>query len=112
MKKKAREVFDKKMARILVLVFFDIIAIALASLFALWIRFDFGVIPAKYLHTVTQYLPIDTLIIIAVFAITGLYTSVWRYASIPELISVICFRRKKCFRCAWRSCTIFTFIIS
>ena len=89
MKKKAREVFDKKMARILVLVFFDIIAIALASLFALWIRFDFGVIPANYLHTVTQYLPIDTLIIIAVFAITGLYTSVWRYASIPELISVI-----------------------
>ena len=89
MKKKAKEVFDKKMARILVLVFFDIIAIALASLFALWIRFDFGVIPAKYLHTVTQYLPIDTLIIIAVFAITGLYTSVWRYASIPELISVI-----------------------
>ena len=89
MKKKAKEVFDKKMARILVLVFFDIIAIALASLFALWIRFDFGVVPAKYLHTVTQYLPIDTLIIIAVFAITGLYTSVWRYASIPELISVI-----------------------
>jgi len=89
MKKKAKEVFDKKMARILVLVFFDILAIALASLFALWIRFDFGAIPAKYLHTVTQYLPIDTLIIIAVFAITGLYTSVWRYASIPELISVI-----------------------
>lgn len=89
MRKKAKEVFDKKMARILVLVFFDILAIALASFFALWIRFDFGVIPAKYLHTVTQYLPIDTLIIIAVFAITGLYTSVWRYASIPELISVI-----------------------
>lgn len=89
MRKKAKEVFDKKMARILVLVFFDILAIALASFFALWIRFDFGAIPAKYLHTVTQYLPIDTLIIIAVFAITGLYTSVWRYASIPELISVI-----------------------
>ena len=89
MRKKAKEVFGKKMARILVLVFFDIIAVALASLFALWIRFDFQTIPANYLHTVTHFLPLDTVIIIAVFAITGLYTSVWRYASIPELISVI-----------------------
>ncbi len=77
------------MARILVLVFFDIVAVALASLFALWIRFDFQTIPANYLHTVTYFLPLDTVIIIAIFAITGLYTSVWRYASIPELISVI-----------------------
>ena len=89
MRKKAKEVFGKKMARILVLVFFDIIAVALASLFALWIRFDFQTIPTNYLHTVTHFLPLDTVIIIAVFAITGLYTSVWRYASIPELISVI-----------------------
>lgn len=89
MRKKAKEVFGKKMARILVLVFFDIIAVALASLFALWIRFDFQTIPANYLHTVTHFLPLDTVIIITVFAITGLYTSVWRYASIPELISVI-----------------------
>ena len=29
------------------------------------------------------------MIVIAIFAIAGLYTSVWRYASIPELISVI-----------------------
>lgn len=89
MKKKAQEVFNKKISRILILAFFDILSIVIASLLALWIRFDFQIIPAKYLHTVTYYLPLDCFIVVAIFAITGLYTSVWRYASIPELISVI-----------------------
>ncbi|MBQ9684231.1 polysaccharide biosynthesis protein [Candidatus Saccharibacteria bacterium] len=89
MKKKAQEVFNKKISRILILAFFDILAIALASLLTLWMRFDFGIIPSTYLHTITSYLVIDIIIVITVFAITGLYTSVWRYASIPELISVV-----------------------
>ena len=89
MKKKAQEVFNKKISRILILAFFDILSIVIASLFALWIRFDFRQIPTDFLHTATYYLPLDCLIVVAVFAVTGLYTSVWRYASIPELISVI-----------------------
>lgn len=89
MKKKAQEVFNKKISRILILAFFDILSIVIASLLALWIRFDFRQIPTAFLHTATYYLPLDCLIVVAVFAITGLYTSVWRYASIPELISVI-----------------------
>ena len=83
MKKKAQEVFNKKISRILILAFFDILAITLASLLTLWMRFDFGIIPSTYLHTITSYLVIDIIIVITVFAITGLYTSVWRYASIP-----------------------------
>ena len=89
MKKKAQEVFNKKISRILILAFFDILSIVIASLLALWIRFDFRQIPTAFLHTATYYLPLDCLIVVAVFAVTGLYTSVWRYASIPELISVI-----------------------
>ena len=89
MKKKAQGIFSKKVPRILGLVALDVISVVIASLLTLWIRFDFQQIPVEYLQTVTHYLPIDCLIVVAVFAITGLYTSIWRYASVPELITVI-----------------------
>ena len=89
MKQKAQEVFSKKVSRILLLTFFDVLSVILASLLTLWIRFDFCEIPVEFLHTVIYYLPIDCLVVVAVFSIIGLYTSIWRYASIPELISVI-----------------------
>ena len=89
MKKKAQEIFNKKISRIIFLVFFDIISVVLASVFALLIRFDFQQVPTEYLQTVTHYLPIDCIIVIAVFVVTGLYTSIWRYASIPELVTAV-----------------------
>ena len=90
MKNKAQVVFGKRIPRILVLAVFDVISVVLASLLALWIRFDFQQIPAEYLHTVTYYLPIDCVIVVAIFVVARLYTSIWRYASIPELITVVC----------------------
>ena len=89
MKNKAQEVFNKKISRIIVLIILDILSVALASLFALWIRFDFQPVPVEYIQTVTHYLPIDCFIVVMIFAVTGLYTSIWRFASIPELISVV-----------------------
>ena len=90
MKNKAQVVFGKRIPRILVLAVFDVISVVLASLLARWIRFDFQQIPAEYLHTVTYYLPIDCVIVVAIFVVARLYTSIWRYASIPELITVVC----------------------
>ena len=89
MKNKARDVLNKKVPRIIVLVAFDVISVILASLLALWARFDFQVIPPEYLQSITHYLPIDCAIVVVVFAITRLYTSIWRYASVPELLMVI-----------------------
>ncbi len=80
---------DKKVPRILALVIFDIVSVIIASLLALWMRFDFQQIPVEYIQSVTHFLPIDCLIVVAIFAIARLYTSIWRYASVPELISVI-----------------------
>lgn len=89
MKSKARSALNKKIPRIFVLVFFDIVSVVLASLLALWVRFDFQQIPEEYIRSVIHYLPVDCLIVIAINIIAGLYTSIWRYASIPELLSVI-----------------------
>ena len=89
MKKRARSVLNKMIPRIIFLIVLDTISVVIASLLTLWIRFDFQQIPVEYLQTVTHYLPIDCLIVIVLFAITGLYTSIWRYASVPELITIV-----------------------
>lgn len=89
MKEKAKTVFGKKTSRIIALAFFDVAAVVIASLLALWMRFDFQQIPEEFLRTVSDYLLIDCLIVVVVFALSGLYTSIWQYASIPELIAVV-----------------------
>lgn len=89
MKSKARSVLNKKISRIIVLVAFDVVSVMIASLLTLWIRFDFQQIPVEYVQTITHYLPIDCVIVVVIFMITGLYTSIWKYASIPELITIV-----------------------
>ncbi len=89
MKNKMRGITGRKISRIVVLVFLDILSFILSSYLTLWMRFDFHDIPANYLSTVTDYLPIDCAIMILIFVMAGLYTSIWRYASIPELISIV-----------------------
>ena len=89
MKSKTRNVFSKKIPRIFVLVAFDVVSVAVASLLTMWIRFDFQQIPVEYLQPITHFLPIDCSIVVVVFVFTGLYTSIWQYASIPELITIV-----------------------
>lgn len=89
MKIKVQRFFNKKVSRIIVLVVFDILSMGFASFLALWIRFDFQHVPVDFIQSITHYLAIDSLVIIAIFTMTGLYTSIWRYASIPELLTIV-----------------------
>ena len=89
MRNRLLRIIGGKFFKITLLVFFDVISVVLASLLALWVRFDFQQVPEEYWNSVVQWLPIDCLSVIAIFAATGLYTSIWRFASIPELISII-----------------------
>lgn len=72
------------------LLIYDIAAINLSYFFALWLRFDckFTEIPEKYLDPAMKIVPIYTIIMLAALASFRLYRSVWRYASIPELLRV------------------------
>lgn len=74
----------------LLLLFYDIITINLAYLVALWLRFDcrFSLIPEHYLETATKIIPIYTVVMLIALASMRLYRSVWRYASVPELVRV------------------------
>ena len=61
---------------------YDIIAVNLAYLMALWFRFDcrFSLIPEVYLKAWIQFAPFYTVLCLAVFTVLKLYRSLWRFA--------------------------------
>ncbi|WP_279122497.1 polysaccharide biosynthesis protein [Holdemania filiformis] len=74
----------------LYLVIYDIIAVNLAYLLALWFRFDcrFSLIPEVYLKAWIQFAPFYTVLCVAVFTVLKLYRSLWRFAGYSELLRV------------------------
>ena len=89
MTKRVKRIVRDRMPHILLFVLIDMFALLISSMFSVWLRFDFGYVPEPYLINSYQYFIIDFLIILIVFLIFKLYTSVWRYASVLELINII-----------------------
>ena len=89
MTKRVKRIVRDRMPHILLFVLIDMFALLISSMFSVWLRFDFGFVPDPYLVNAYQYFIIDFLIILIVFLIFKLYTSVWRYASVLELINII-----------------------
>ena len=77
------------MPHILLFVLIDMFALLISSMFSVWLRFDFGYVPEQYLINSYQYFIIDFLILLIIFLLFKLYTSVWRYASVLELLNII-----------------------
>ena len=67
---------------------FDVMAINISYFLALWIRFDgvFSEIPEKYLDPYVYFIPIYTVISLAIFFFARMYHSIWEYVSIRELM--------------------------
>jgi len=74
----------------LLLGIFDVVAVNVSYLLALWLRFDCeaSAIAPIYLQACVRFLPIYTLICVAVFFWQRLYKSIWRFASFHEFIRV------------------------
>ena len=87
--KKVRSVTKNKLPNILLFILLDVIVLFIASMVAIWLRFDYGQIPYEYFVNSYQYLYIDAIIMLALFAYLKLYVSVWSYASIIELVNII-----------------------
>lgn len=75
----------------LYLIIYDVITINLAYFLGLWIRFDlhFSMIPTEYFYSYSIFVPAYTIITLVVYYFTGLYNSLWRFASFSELNRVI-----------------------
>lgn len=85
---------DKQAFSILPKIFFvllDIVFINLSSFLALWLRFEMEVskIYPSFMESVLETMPINTVITVVIFVAVRLYTSLWRFASIKELMYVL-----------------------
>ena len=85
---KMKGLFYKKLPQIFLFCLADVIIFVFTSYLALMLRFDFGEVPATFLHDLNISLPLGTLVMLIIFYLVGLYTSVWRYASVMELLNV------------------------
>ena len=73
------------------LICLDIVFINLSSFLALWLRFNMHIseINERYLASVIELMPINTIVTVGIYALLRLYTSLWRFASIKELVYVL-----------------------
>ncbi|MCI6005693.1 MAG: nucleoside-diphosphate sugar epimerase/dehydratase [Blautia sp.] len=73
------------------LMVYDAIAVNVAYMLALWVRFDcrYSSIPVDYLHGYMKFAPWYTVFSILVFWFLRLYNSVWRFASYSELVRIV-----------------------
>lgn len=78
--------------RTLILVFLDIVLINLSYLLALYIRFEGDISSSQFMTYLLRYkehFVFITLIKLAIFLYFKLYKSVWKYASIEELLNIV-----------------------
>lgn len=73
------------------LILYDILAVNIAFLLALWVRHDchVSVIPKMYIDAYKEFAPYYTILCILIFFGCKLYQSIWRFASYTELIRVV-----------------------
>lgn len=121
---------EKWRAVALLLAIYDIVATNASYFLALWIRFDGSVskIPAFYLDAYLKFIPIYTVICLAVFIMARMYKSVWKYASFDEaartaigssvasflhiLLITVLFERMPLSYYLWGSCFQFILLIA
>lgn len=80
----------KKRIRVSLLLLYDIAVILLAEYGALLIRFEFrpSAIKPEFIEELIHYSPINIVLTLVIFALFSLYDSLWRYASVTELLNL------------------------
>ncbi len=70
---------------------YDVIAVNLAYLLALWLRFDCeaSALPEYYIKAFLYFAPVYAIVCFVVFWRARLYRSIWRFASYSELLRVV-----------------------
>lgn len=79
-----------KYIRVTLLVIYDILAVCLAEFLSVWTRFEFtfNEEACLYFEVALEYLPINVVITLLIFSLVKLYSSLWQYASVQELLNV------------------------
>ena len=80
---------SKKLIRVSLLVLADLVLVNLAQFLALYIRFEFSFAALEesgFMENVVSFAPVYSLMCIVIFAIFGLYNSLWEYVSVKEAV--------------------------
>ena len=82
---------SKLITRRTFLIIYDIIAVCIASIMPLMLRYEFRYndIPGYYLDSVWWILPIGLIITLGIFYLLRLYHSLWAYAGVTEMQNMI-----------------------
>jgi FlaA1/EpsC-like NDP-sugar epimerase len=80
-----------KAIRVALLLVYDVLAVCVAEFLALLTRFEFSFdqIPRVFLEGALHYTPVNIVLTLAIFAFLKLYTSLWEYASVREMLNVV-----------------------
>lgn len=80
-----------KTVRVAVLIIYDILAVGAAEFLALWTRFEYHLqqITPEYGQNAYKYFLINAFVTVVIFAFMKLYSSLWEYASVQELVNVL-----------------------
>lgn len=80
-----------KTIRVTLFIIYDIIAVCMAEYLALLTRFDFvfSHVDRQYFQNAYHYTLINVVATLGIFAIAKLYSSLWRYASVQEMLNVV-----------------------
>ncbi len=80
----------KKIIRVICLILLDMCIVSLAAFLALTVRFDFSFVGAnEFIPQLTTCLPIFIIGSVAVFIPMKLYSSLWEFASVAELLHIL-----------------------
>lgn len=84
---KNKKLFSRRMF----LVVLDIILVNIAAYLPLYFRYEFSIsaINIKYLEHVTRYAAVQTVLMLVIFSLCHLYSSLWKYAGIDEFSNVV-----------------------
>ena len=88
-KKKAAQGLINRLRSPAIAFIHDTLMVPVAWFGALWLRFNFDVVPQAHLHTAEVWLPLVMAVQLAAFIYFGLYRGHWRFASMPDLVRII-----------------------
>lgn len=81
----------KLIFRIILLVLMDMLIITAAGPLAIYVRYNLFFEPQaiEFIENIFQYLPVNLLLTVIVFAVFRLYQGIWKYASASDLVNII-----------------------
>jgi len=82
---------DSRTLRFLMLIVYDIVAVEMSAFLSLYLRFDFKFdrIRPEYLKQAVVFLPVSIVLTLGIYGGFRLYSSIWKYASVRELVLIV-----------------------